>query len=52
MFQGESQGRALERVLPILNRDGYRVAFIVPDKFSFFKKVLIYPDFNRDTWVL
>ncbi len=40
MFQGESQGRALERMLPMLNRDGYRVAFIVPDKFNFLKKVL------------
>ena len=40
VFQGESQGRALERVLPELERDGYRVAFIIPDSFSFGKRLL------------
>ena len=40
IFQGESQGRALERVLPELEHDGYRVAFIVPDSFSLGKKLL------------
>ena len=40
IFRGESQGSALERVLPELERDGYRVAFIVPDSFSLGKKLL------------
>ena len=40
IFQGESQGRALERVLPELEQDGYRVAFIIPDSFSLGKKLL------------
>lgn len=39
-FRGESQGAALERVLPGLNADGYRVAFVIPDKFSFGKTLL------------
>lgn len=40
LFSGESQGKALERVIPALNAEGYRVVFIVPDKFSLFRKVL------------
>ncbi len=40
MLQGESQGRALERVLPELNANGYKVAFIVPDSPSFLWKLL------------
>ena len=40
MLQGESQGRALERVLPDLNRQGYRVAFVVDDKFNIGKRIL------------
>ena len=40
MLQGESQGRALERMLPDLNRQGYRVAFVVDDKFSIGKRIL------------
>ena len=39
-LRGESQGAALERVLPGLNADGYRVAFVIPDKFSFGKTLL------------
>ena len=39
-FSGESQGRALERALPELNQMGYRVAFIVPDKWNPFKVLL------------
>ena len=42
LFGGESQGRALERVLPTLNRDGYTVAFIVEDRWSFARKALNY----------
>ena len=32
MFSGESLGRSLERVLPELNDDGYRVSFVLPDQ--------------------
>ena len=32
MLSGESRGQALERALPELNAEGYRVAFIVEDK--------------------
>ena len=34
IFTGESQGAVLERVIPELNERGYRVVFIVRDKFS------------------
>ena len=37
---GESQGRALERIMPRMNAQGYRVAFVVPDQFSFLKRML------------
>lgn len=40
LFSGESQGKALERVIPAMNAEGYRVVFIVPDKFSLAKKFL------------
>ena len=39
-FSGESQGRALERALPELNQQGYKVAFIIPDKWNPFKFLL------------
>lgn len=29
----------MERALPDLNADGYKVAFIIPDKFSFAKMI-------------
>ena len=40
LFTGESQGRALERVLPELNAEGYRIVFIIPDSWSFAKHLL------------
>ena len=40
ILRGESQGAALDRVLPVLNGDGYRVAFVIPDKFSLAKTLL------------
>jgi len=40
LFSGESQGKALERVIPQLNAEGYRVSFIVSDKFSWGRKLL------------
>jgi hypothetical protein len=43
-LEGESQGRALERVLPELNSRGYRVVFMVKDEWNFLKKFLF-------TWV-
>ncbi len=39
-FSGESQGRALERALPELNAMGYKVAFVVPDRWNPFKFLL------------
>ena len=39
IIRGESQGAAVERALPDLNADGYKVAFIIPDKFSFAKMI-------------
>lgn len=40
IFQGESLGRALERTLPQLEQEGYRVQFVLPDSFSLGKKLL------------
>ena len=40
MLQGESQGRAFERVLPEINAQGYRVVFVIEDKPSFAWKLL------------
>ena len=40
MLQGESQGRALERVIPLMNASGYRVAFVLPDSISVGRKIL------------
>ncbi len=39
-FMGESRGKSLERVLPELNDQGYRVAFVVDDRFNFFKIII------------
>ncbi len=39
-FRGESQGRALEREVVALNADGYRVTFIVPDRWNSFYRLL------------
>jgi len=39
-FQGESQGKALERALPELNAQGYRVAFMVKDEWNVFRRLL------------
>ena len=39
-LQGESQGAAMERELPKLNQEGYRVVFMVKDEWNVFKKVL------------
>lgn len=39
LFSGESQGKALDRVIPQLNADGYRVAFVVPDQWSLVKRL-------------
>ena len=35
LISGESQGKALDRAISDLNRDGFKVAFIVPDRWSF-----------------
>ena len=40
LFAGESLGSATEREIDALNLDGYRVAFIVNDKWSFFRHLL------------
>ena len=40
-LQGESQGAAMERELPKLNREGYRVVFMVRDEWNVFKKLLL-----------
>ena len=39
LFGGESQGKALERILPELNAQNYRVAFIIPDQLSTFGRI-------------
>ena len=39
LLSGESQGKALDRVLPRLNDAGYKVRFVVNDDFSIFKHV-------------
>jgi hypothetical protein len=38
LFSGESQGKALERELTRLNADGYKVAFVVDDRWSIFAR--------------
>lgn len=38
-LSGESQGKALERVLPELNAEGYRVVFVLKDQWNIFKKL-------------
>ncbi len=40
IFQGESLGRALERTLPQLEQESYRVQFVLPDSWSLGKKLL------------
>ena len=40
VFAGESLGSATERTIADLNRDGYRVAFMVPDQWSVGRKLL------------
>ena len=39
LFSGESQGKAMERVVQQLNADGYRVTFVIRDQWNFFKRV-------------
>ena len=39
-FRGESQAKALEREVAQLNAEGCRVVIIVPDRWSFFRRVL------------
>ena len=40
LLSGESQGKALERVIPQLNRDGYRISFVIDDQWSMLKRIL------------
>ncbi len=40
LFSGESQGKAVERALEDLNRNGYRVVFIIQDRWNFFRALL------------
>jgi hypothetical protein len=40
LFSGESQGKAIDRVIKELNGTGYRVSFIIPDRWNPFKKIL------------
>jgi len=40
LFSGESQGKALTRALTEMNADGYRVAFVVNDRWSFVRYLL------------
>lgn len=37
---GESQGRAVDRVIERMNEDGYRLVFITEDKWSLGKKII------------
>ena len=37
---GTQRTKALEREVAQLNAEGYRVSFIVPDRWSFFRRVL------------
>lgn len=39
MLSGESQGRAVQRILPEMNAEGYKVAFIIEDNPSILWKV-------------
>lgn len=39
LFSGESQGKALERELMHLNADGYRLVFIISDRWNFFARL-------------
>ncbi|HKS91322.1 MAG TPA: hypothetical protein VJQ83_05285 [Tepidiformaceae bacterium] len=39
LFGGESQGKALDRVIQEMNAAGYRVSFIVPDRWNPFKRI-------------
>jgi hypothetical protein len=37
LFGGESQGRAVDRVLRDMNGEGYRVVFVIRDRWNFFR---------------
>ncbi len=39
--KGESQGAALDRVLPEFNQKGYRITLVVQDEWSFAKHVIV-----------
>lgn len=39
-LSGESQGSALERTMSAMNEQGYRVVFIVADRWNIFKTIL------------
>ncbi len=41
-LKGESQGRALERVLAELDEGGWRISFIVKDRFNLARRLLHY----------
>ena len=41
-WKGESQGRALERVLEQLDKEGWRISFIVNDRFSILRRLFHY----------
>lgn len=38
-LSGESQGKALERVVPEMNAAGYRVVFVLADQWNPFKRL-------------
>lgn len=40
LLSGESQGKALDRVIPQMNSEGYKVRFVVPDQWSLAKRFL------------
>ena len=41
-FKGETQGRALERVLAEIDEGQWRICFVVNDRYSFVKRALIF----------
>ena len=41
-IKGETQGRAIERVLKDLDEGGWRISFIVNDRYSFLKRLYVY----------
>jgi len=40
LLSGESMGKSVERTIMDLNRRGYRVAFMIPDKWSVVRWIL------------